>query len=399
MRETLYIRLQRADADTPLEYCIARADAVASFAVAQASLSELTALAAPRRVVVLLPGAEVRLASVQVPARQAAKVLQAAPFVLEEQLADDVDALHFALGTRQTDQRWPLAIIAHERLQAYLDLLGAYQIHPQQLIPDLLALPVPEAGQISVLIDGEQALLRSAVDAGLVCLAEDLPLCLGLLDPERQRRLRLMIPRSQNFDPSRLDWPMDVLHGYASPFEALLQQLRTAPSINLLQGGYSRREHVLRHLLPWRQAALAAGLALLLGGALYATQSLHLGRELEQQQEQNIARFQQVFPDEQRIVDLSSQLNQRLAGFQSSSGNFLQYTELLSQALLAVPGLKLQDLQFRDGALYASLAASRLEVLDPLKAWFAAGRSVAFSVDSADSGSEGVKLRVRLGNT
>lgn len=399
MRETLYIRLQRADADTPLDYCIARADAVAAFAVAQAPLRELASLAAQRRVVVLLPSADVRLASVQVPARQAAKVLQAAPFLLEEQLADDVDALHFALGTRQADQRWPLAIISHERLRADLELLNTHQIHPQQLIPDLLALPAPSAGQINVLIDGEQALLRSAVDAGLVCLSEDLPLCLGLLDPDKQRRLRLIIPRGQNFDPSRLDWPMDVLHGHASAFEALLQELRGASSINLLQGDYSRREHVLRHLLPWRQAAMAAGLALALAGALYATQAMRMGRELAQQQEQNIARFQQVFPDEQRIVDLSSQLNQRLAGLQNHDGNFLQYTDLLAQAIAAVPGLKLEDLQFRDGALYASLSASQLNLLDPLKSWFAAGRGVAFSVDSADSGAEGVKLRVRLGNT
>src|SRR3546814_9274886 len=93
MRETLYIRLRSADAAEPVDYCITRADAIASFVVGQALLETLTSQTALRRVVVLVPSADVRLATVEVPARQPAKVLQAAPFVLEEQLAEDVDTL------------------------------------------------------------------------------------------------------------------------------------------------------------------------------------------------------------------------------------------------------------------------------------------------------------------
>lgn len=398
MRETLYIRLQRADADAPVEYCIAKSDAVVAFTVAQAPLSELRSLAAQRRVVVLIPGAEVRLASVQLAARQSAKVLQAAPFLLEEQLADDVELLHFALGARVGD-RWPLAIIAHERLRAYLALLAEHGLQPQQLIPDLLALPAPDAAQLNILIDQDQALVRSASDAGFVCQLDDLALCLSLIDPDKQKRLRLMVARGQGFDPSQLERPMDVLHGHGSTFEALLQQLRTAQPINLLQAGYSQREHVLRYLLPWRQAAIAGAGTLVLAGALYVLGSVQLGRELRQQEDANVTRFQQVFPDEQRIIDLSAQLEQRIAGMQNGGGNFLPLTELLAQALAAVPGLSLQSLQFRDGALYASLNASKLELLDSLKAWFAAGRGVPFSVESANAGSEGVQLRVRLGGS
>src|SRR3546814_16716794 len=77
--------------------------------------------------------------TVEVPARQPAKVLQAAPFVLEEQLAEDVDTLHFALGARQADHRWPLAIVSQTRMQAWLALLQDFAIHADAMVPDVLA--------------------------------------------------------------------------------------------------------------------------------------------------------------------------------------------------------------------------------------------------------------------
>ena len=74
-------------------------------------------LAAPRtagrRVCVLVPGADVLLAEPEVPARAGAKLQQLVPYALEEQLADDIDDLHFAIGKRATESsRTPVAVVA-----------------------------------------------------------------------------------------------------------------------------------------------------------------------------------------------------------------------------------------------------------------------------------------------
>ena len=62
------------------------------------------ALAAPRaagrRVAVLVPGTDVLLAEPDVPVKAGAKLHQLVPYALEEQLADDIDDLHFAIGKR-----------------------------------------------------------------------------------------------------------------------------------------------------------------------------------------------------------------------------------------------------------------------------------------------------------
>src|SRR3546814_612764 len=52
----------------------------------------------------------------------------------------------------------------------------------------------------------------------------------------------------------------------------------------------------------------------------------------------NIARYQQIFPNETRIVDLSSQLGQQLASLQAGGGDkFMGLLDVLTQAIAAVP--------------------------------------------------------------
>ncbi|HEY1076322.1 MAG TPA: type II secretion system protein GspL, partial [Fontimonas sp.] len=347
MRETLYIRLRAAEADAPTAYCIASPDAVASFVVETAPLEAVLAHAAGRRLVVLVPSADVRLASVALPAKQAAKALQAIPYLLEDQLADDVETLHFALGTRQGDGGWPVAIVAHQRLQQWLALFTERGLRPDAMIPDVLALAVPAERQFSMLVDGEQILVRSGSDNGFVCAREDLELSLQLADPERERSLRIAIPRDQQFDPSTLGRDVEPLHGYTQPLDALLQALRPAQAIDLLQGNYSAKQNLIRHWLPWRLAASLAGIAVLLAAAVHGVQAFRLGSELQALNSANEERYKQIFPGETRIVDLDAQLTQQLTRLSGGTGNakMLPLIATVASAQAAVSGLKIDALQ------------------------------------------------------
>ena len=64
------------------------------------ALSQLPARAANRRVLMLVPALDVLIAPVDLPVRGKQKIQQALPFAMEEQLADNVEDLHFAAGGR-----------------------------------------------------------------------------------------------------------------------------------------------------------------------------------------------------------------------------------------------------------------------------------------------------------
>lgn len=398
MRETLYIRLRAAEPGAPIPYCIARADAVASFIVEQAPVEALAALANGRRLVVLVPSADLRLAGVQLPARHLAKARQAVPFALEEQLADDIETLHFALGSRQEDGSWPVAVVARERMMQWIGWLAEHDLRADAMIPDMLALPVPDERHFSLLVDGSEVIVRSARDHGFVCQREDLELCLQIADPERARVLRAVIPRDQIFDPSVLDWPVEPLHGFGNPLEALLQQLHGMPAIDLLQGEYSHSQDWMRLWRPWRLAAGLAAAAILLVLGWHGVQAYRLGVVLETQIAANEARFREVFPAETRIVDLEAQLGQQISRLSGGTGGamLLRLLGVTAEALDAVPGLSVQTVQFRESALYVGLSAQSLQTLEDLKSWFASPRAARMEVQSANAGAQGVQIRIRL---
>lgn len=398
MRETLYIRMRAADPGAPTTYCIARGDAVASFMVEQAPLEDLLKLAPGRRTVLIVSSADLRLAGVQLPARQAAKVLQAVPFALEDQLADDIETLHFALGTRQADGTWPVAAVARDAMARWIGGFSVHGVRPDAIIPDVLTLPVPADHQLSLLIDGDGVLVRSGPCSGFVCHRDDLELCLQMIDPERSRVLRTMIPRDQAFDPSALPWAQEALHGFSHPLEAMLQGLAGSPHIDLLQGEYSPRQDLLRLWRPWRLAAAMAGASVVLAAAVHGIESFRIGKELEALRAHNRQRYQEIFPSETRIVDLEAQLDQQLARVSGSStaATLLPLMNVAAEATGAVSGLNVQSVQFRDAALYVGLSAASLQALEQLKTWFETPRAARLEVQAANSGSEGVQIRIKL---
>lgn len=402
MRDTLYIQLRDDAPEGRLTYAIVAGAPGAAVAPQLGTLDQILALAAGKRVVLFVPGADVRLAQVQVPARQAQRILQAAPYALEDQLAEDVDTLHFAIAAdaerRRAGDPQPVAIVARARMDQWLAPLRAAGVKPDAMVPETLSLPVPEGGRWSGIADGRRVSVRTGPYAGFVCTLDDLGDTLQLADPEARTSLRLFVSRDSEFDFTRLNHPLELLPGYASALEILARHWRPDSSINLLQGAYSQKEDWQRLARPWRIAATVAVGWLVVALAAEAVLIVQTGRELRRQEQQNLARFQTLFPGETRIVNLAQQAEQQLAALRGGGARapLFQLLDALAVSLAANPGLTLQTLQFREGALFLNLTGTDLAALENLRTWYASRRDTVLDVQAANAGTEGVQIRVKL---
>jgi len=364
-----------------------------------APLADLVARAAGKSIVVFVSAADVRLAMVDVPARSPQKVLQAAPYALEDQLAEDVDVLHFALGPRQPAGGYPVAVVAKSRMDAWLAPLTEAGLRPEALVPEQLALPWVEDDRIHLLAEPDEFTARTGPFRGFACAPEDLAAVLKIADPENRYALRVLLAGDFHPDYSTLGRSVELLPGHRTPLEILARHWEPETSINLLQGAYSAREQINRNWAPWRvPAALAAGwiVASLLAGGVQAYRMRHAADE---QNQRNVQRFQQLFPEETRIVgDLGAQLDSKLKALKSggASGGMLKLLEPAAAAMSAVPGLAVQSLQFRDGALYLNLTGKDLGQIDTLQAWFDQHPGTRMERDNVNAGAAGVQIRVKL---
>ena len=121
MADWLLIRLPRAPA-TDASWIVVDARGVAVESPGGGPLSLAQPAAAGRHVCVLVPGTDVLMTEPELPVKAGTKLAQMVPYALEEQLADDIDDLHFAIGRRGSadttarragdSARTPVAVVA-----------------------------------------------------------------------------------------------------------------------------------------------------------------------------------------------------------------------------------------------------------------------------------------------
>ncbi|HTR00872.1 MAG TPA: type II secretion system protein GspL, partial [Candidatus Acidoferrum sp.] len=161
MNETLFIRL-------PAEFTAANTDAEPVYHCAlvagpdgamTARELDIAGIAALRKhagdklhIALLAPAESTLLTTVAIPSNQRKKIAKAVPFVVEEILADEMEATHIAILPYDDPGRIPLALIAHSRIKQWLEHFRKHGIVLDSIIPECLALPAA-TGELVLLQD------------------------------------------------------------------------------------------------------------------------------------------------------------------------------------------------------------------------------------------------------
>ena len=304
-----------------------------------------------RRVVVFVPAAEIGLREVAVPTRNRARMAAAVPYLLEEQLADDVEELHFAVGERGADGRVAVAIVARARMDAWLAALHGAGIQPAALVPEVLALPY-QAGAWSLLREPGRVLVRSGEQSGFELDADNLRFVL-------QRALAEAVPPPETLWLSVAEGAPAELSGELAELGVTVQaQTETAPplalfaaqhneqtALNLLQGAYSRREQLGKMWRPWRPAAILLAVWVIAQFGVKIYQHGSLSAEDERLREEINQIYLRTFPEAKRVVNARVQMEQKLAELRGGGGGASDFMEMMSA--LSEPGAAAGGVELR----------------------------------------------------
>ncbi len=327
----------------------------------------IAAIAEEKMIVVIVPGEDVVLASVQLPKMNKTKLLQALPFALEEQLVGELSELHFAISDIDVDGTVHAAIVAHSKMQEWLALLQSWNIKPDMFTPAMLALP-SDALNWHVAID-DIALVRVDQYQGY---AVDVPNLSALLDTaftSQEKVPQEIIVRHyrENGAMPALDLPVTIKNENFSkiPFiHDLAYYVTRTPEINLLQSVYAVKKSVFPQMNKlWKAASylLAAWIILLF---IYPTMSyfiLHSRLSAINSAIDNI--YKSNFPQAKSIVAPKTRMAEKLQKLSAQVGEnrLLLLLGYVGKGMSLTPNIKLKRFDFQNNQLTLELTAQSPE--------------------------------------
>ncbi|MBM4196454.1 MAG: hypothetical protein FJ197_05040 [Gammaproteobacteria bacterium] len=413
MAEALVIRLDAA-ADGRASWVAVDASGALLGAPIHGNLSEAGQAAANRLIVALVPAADVLRLRAEVPLKGGSKLLQALPFALEDQIAEDVEALHFAAGDRDQDGRLAVAAVRRDRLAAWRSELDAAGVAPQKMYSEADAVQaMPNTA--TVLIEGATAVFTepdgtlSTIDTGglpgllelwlarSAAAADASPLHLVAYGDAAQ--LAALGKTWEDIRPRLASLDLRALADGALP--RLAAQIVTSPGVNLLQGEFARRSSLLAFWPAWRLAALLLAGWFVLGVAWDWAELRRVRGEIAALDRSIDQAFRYVFPEAGPITDARAQLSsqlQRLGDGEARGGSeLLDFLRSLSQAMGGTSGIRLEALSYRAGSLELRLRAPSVEALERVQQQITrGGGGLQAQIQSANPSEEGVLGRLQI---
>ena len=341
MSEQLIIRLGSRASQTIswLVWASHSDEVIASGEIASADeLGQLAERLGARPAIALVPASDVVLKQVSLPTRPTRQILQALPYMLEDEQAEDIDQLWLALGAlEQHDGQYQqqVAVVQRERMDGWLSWLQEAGFNVVRMLPDALLLP-----------DNP---LPACIELNKQWLIKQGPWQASAIDSSwwPQYLALAALPNIASYSP----WPADIMQSQQSmepelPLALLAHQLQLV-SFTLLQGPYAPKRQANKQWRQWRSTVVLAVSCFVAYLLVQGFSVWQLERQLTQVQQQSLAEYQQAFPGE-TIVNLSRQVEQKLAsvGMGSESANFLILLNVLQRQLAEVGDIKVDSLRF-----------------------------------------------------
>ncbi len=412
---TEYLVLRPGEPGQPSQWLLVDSTAGRYGRVSTGPLEQAARDAGGRPVVVLVPALDVLTTHVRIPARSQTKIRAALPFALEESLAQDIDEMHFALGTRDRDGHIPVVVTEKARLNEWLERLEQAGITPAKMQCESEALAVIP-GTMSILLEGSMALFN---DGGQMTFAtenlkpSDVLVAAGQLgeadagdDDQRSRHL-LVYCDAEHKTQLEHDWialqhelssvDVKLLKDGALPLLALTAV--KSPGVNLLQGEYGKTAEYSTALRPWKTAAiLLLGLAVA-GLTAQGVDYWRLANERDALRQQFTTEYRRIRPGDARdIVDPLSTVAslRRSAGNNSAPPVFLQSLNALAAAVAGSEGTNIEAITYRAGVVDIRLVAPDVETLDEIQQNVSSTGQFRASIQSADQVGDGVNGRIQV---
>jgi type II secretion system protein L len=301
--------------------------------------------------VLVLPGSEAQLRSLDLPTASEAQGRAAAALLFEGSLAADAeDGLYAIAEEGQLGRRRLVAAMGRRRLQQWLDRCGAVGFSPGTILLDCTIWPTP-AGHVQIVEVGDRTIVAGG-EIGGFSIESDLapPLVTAWITQAKDIKAVRLTGRNAHGLARQLGPIASVIHdaGAADPTEVIARAAAKPPPYapNLRQRDLKDVERARAPLRSWGLAiSLAVAAVLLQVGVLVfdgwrdrqAARTVLSASETE---------FRQLRPDVQRIANLRAQVTAALNASRPAAVNpILSASPPVTAVLATHPDVRLEEMR------------------------------------------------------
>ncbi|MCH7821273.1 MAG: hypothetical protein IIA07_04585 [Proteobacteria bacterium] len=373
-----------------------------------------------RTVIVLVPATSVLTMTVDMPIRGGSRLLAALPYALEENLAEDVEKLHFAAGTRRQSGQVPVAVVSHLQMRDWLEQLADAGISAAQIIAEIHGLAsIP--GTMSLLVAEDQILFNDGDDVEFAMQGvkpSDVLAVAGALDdasgssvsdPDDAIAPRHLLVYCEPEDEERFTHDWNALRQELASVDinllpdGILPRLAVTVAagrgINLLQGRYGEKTGFATVFQPWRYVAMLLLTLGLVGLGGKAVDYYRLVQDEAALKAQFTLEYREIRPgDTREIVDPIGTVNsiRRSLGGPTASQVFLPSLLALGRALQQHSTAEIEAISYRAGVIDVRLTAPDVATLDSIQKLVSESGRFSASIQSTDQVGDRISSRIQI---
>jgi type II secretion system protein L len=346
-----------------------------------------------------VPAADVRILPLAVSPAEKKHIVRSLPYTLEEQVAEDIEGLHFA-SAPLADDTMAVAVISRELMSQWQGQLEAFP-GISLWYPETLLLPWRE-GEWCLVIEDQRAIVRTGACSGFGVELPLLPAMLAAaLDEAGPPQAVILYGGDQQADVARL--PPELRAGVqwrsGGFYAATMLSEADAAGPNLLQGDYAPRLPLERWWRQWRP--VAAMFALAFGLQLVATYTDYLGLQRENLALRGAveASYRKAYP-RGAVVDPEKQLQRQLDAMRGSdqTSGFVSLMAKVGAVIAERPGTSIASINYNDKAdeMRMNILAADFEAVEQVRSAINQAGLQAV-MESSSARADGVRARLRVG--
>lgn len=337
------------------------------------TLEHANSLVQGRQVIVLLPIEEIFLTAVTIQAKNKKQLEKAIPFALEDELADDIEELHFVTGGKSPDGKYPVAVISKTKLEYLIETLAELKIVPHLITIDIFGLLL-EDNHWTLCIDQKHVIARVNKYNGFGCELRDLDDFIQIMADEQGQKpemINVYCHPDEAIDELKKQ-PNVYVHDFWKPTN-FVAGFDAENSINFLQGTYAKADKQSKTLRPWKIAAALAGIWIALLIAQIGVENWQLTKTNSQLTAEIDKVFLQTFPEATNAQNARKRMEQELKRLTSntspgqSNTDFLKLLYHISYELNKEETVSIVDIRYRGQQLALEIETKDVQILEKAK--------------------------------